>query len=85
LYPGAGEDAVNLLSAVLIFNPYFRITVDEALAHPFFKKIRKAEKEVTADHEINIEFEKENLDKKKLRSLFLEEIAYYKEKKAASK
>jgi mitogen-activated protein kinase 1/3 len=83
LYPGAGEDAVNLLSSVLIFNPYFRITVDEALAHPFFKKIRKAEKEVTADHEINIEFEKENLDKKKLRSLFLEEIAYYKEKKTA--
>lgn len=84
LYPGAGEDAINLLSGILIFNPYFRITVDEALAHPFFKKIRKLEKEVTADRQIDIEFEKETLDKKKLRALFLEEIAYYKEKKGAA-
>jgi mitogen-activated protein kinase 1/3 len=84
LYPGAGEDAINLLSGILIFNPYFRIAVDEALAHPFFKKIRKPEKEVTAEHEINIEFEKDNLDKKKLRALFLEEIAYYKQKKPAA-
>jgi mitogen-activated protein kinase 1/3 len=81
LYPGAGEEAIDLLGRVLIFNPYFRITVDEALAHPFFKKIRKAEKEVKAEHEINIEFEKETLDKKKLRQHFLEEIEFYKEKR----
>ena len=84
LYPGAGEDAINLLSGILIFNPYFRITVDEALAHPFFKKIRKLDKEVTADRQIDIEFEKETLDKKKLRALFLEEMAYYKDKKVTT-
>lgn len=67
LYPGAGDEAIDLLGRILIFNPYFRISVDEALAHPFFKKVRKTEKEVKADKEIQIEFEKEHLDKKKLR------------------
>ena len=58
-----------------MFNPYFRISVDEALNHPFFRKVKKVEKEVSSDHEIQIEFEKEHLDRKKLRSLFLEEVA----------
>ena len=85
LYPGAGEEAIDLLGRVLIFNPYFRITIDEALAHPFFKKVRKTEKEVNSDKEIQIEFEKEHLDKKKLRQLFLEEISLFKSKSVAEK
>lgn len=67
LYPGAGEDAIDLLNKILVFNPYFRVSVDDALSHPFFKKVKKPEKEVYADKEIQIEFEKEHLDKKKLR------------------
>lgn len=78
MYPGAGDDALDLLNRMLQFNPYFRISVDEAITHPFFKKVRKTEKEVTADRDIQIEFEKETLDKKKLRMLFLEEIKSYK-------
>lgn len=67
LYPGAGDEAIDLLSKILVFNPYFRLSVEEALAHPFFKKVRKAEKEINSVNEIQIEFEKEHLDKKKLR------------------
>lgn len=48
IYPGAGEEAIDLLHRVLIFNPYFRITIDECLDHPFFKKVRKAEKEIVS-------------------------------------
>lgn len=40
--------------------------------------VRKEESEVHADSTINFEFEKEMLDKDKLRELFLEEIEYYK-------
>lgn len=83
IYPGAGDEAIDLLNRILVFNPYFRLSVDEALNHPFFKKIKKAEKEVSADHEVQIEFEKEHLDRKKLRQLFLEEVEYHKTKKAA--
>ena len=82
LYPGAGPDAIDLLNRILVFNPYFRLSVDEALTHPFFKKVKKAEKETTAAHEIQIEFEKEHLDRKKLRQLFMEEVRFYKEMNA---
>ena len=61
---------------MLLFNPYFRITIDEALAHPLFAKLRKPHKEVCAEKSIMIEFDQSNevLDRKKLRELFLEEI-----------
>ena len=74
-----------MLQRILIFNPYFRITIDEALAHPFFKKVLKPEKEVNSDKEVQIDFEKDHLDKKKLRQLFLEEIQYFKSKTVAEK
>lgn len=45
IYPGAGEEAIDLLHKILVFNPYFRISLDDCLEHPFFKNIRKAEKE----------------------------------------
>ena len=83
MYPGAGEEALDLLSRMLNFNPFFRISVDEALSHSFFKKVRKPEKEITAETEIQIEFEKESLDKKKLRQLFLEEMKQFKLRKQA--
>ena len=83
MYPGAGADAIDLLNKMLVFNPYFRISVDEALNHPFFRKVKKLEKETFAPNEIQIEFEKDNLDKKKLRQLMLEECRLYKSKRQA--
>jgi len=35
LYPQADEDAIDMLKKMLYFNPYKRMTVDEALEHPF--------------------------------------------------
>lgn len=52
MYPGAGLDALDLLNKMLVFNPYFRVSVDEALNHPFFRKVKKVEKEVVADSDI---------------------------------
>jgi mitogen-activated protein kinase 1/3 len=63
---------------MLNFNPYFRITIEECLDHPFFKRVRKPAKEVAVEKEIQIDFEKETLDKKKLRTLFLEEVNFWK-------
>jgi serine/threonine protein kinase len=67
VYPGAGEEAIELLHKILVFNPYFRISIDESLEHPFFKKVRKAEKEITASEIIKFDWEKEHLDRAKLR------------------
>lgn len=71
-----------MLGRILVFNPYFRITVDEALGHAFFKKVRKPEKEVNSTLHIEIDFEKEHLDRKRLRQLFLEEVEQFKILKA---
>lgn len=84
VYPGAGEEAIDLLHKILVFNPYFRVTLDECLDHPFFKKVRKSEKEMLASEAVKFDWEKESLDKKKLREYFVEEIRYFKEKRSQS-
>ncbi len=56
---------------MLQINPYFRISVDEALNHPCFVKIKKASKEVVAENPVLIDFEDRDLDKATLRQLFL--------------
>lgn len=81
MYPGAGEEAIDLLNKILVCNPYFRINLDECLEHPFFKKIRKGEKEMISTDVIKFDWEKEHLDKKKLREHFVEEIMFFKNHK----
>ena len=51
-YPAVGEECIDLLEKVLVFNPYFRPSVQECLEHPYFKNIRNFEKEKPADEEI---------------------------------
>ena len=79
LYPAAGKDAIDLINKMLLFNPYFRIATEEALAHPFFESIRDKVKEITAKETVVLTFEKEgDLEAPRLRELFVEEINYYK-------
>lgn len=78
IYKGGGDDALDLLNKFLQFNPFFRITVDDCLEHPFLEDVRKKEVETVAEEAIDFEFEKEMLDKARLRELFIEEIVYYK-------
>jgi len=78
VYPGAGEEAIDLLHKILVFNPYFRLSIDECLEHSFFKKCRKSEKEQAAAESIHFDWEKEHLDRDKLRMHFVEEIDFFK-------
>ncbi len=43
LYPGADDVAVDLLRAMLQFNPHQRISVADALAHPYFASLKTQE------------------------------------------
>ena len=83
-YKGGGDDAMDLLSCFLQFNPYFRIKIDEALEHPFLADVRKPEIEKYSEEQIDFEFEKEMLDRDRLRELFVEEILYFKKIKEES-
>lgn len=66
-YPGCNSDGVDLLNRMLQFNPYFRVSVDEALEHPFFTRVRKPHKEKESEISIQLDFEAETLDRTRLR------------------
>ena len=86
LYPGADEHALDLINKLLVFNPYFRITLAEALKHPYLTKVRKADKEETSDESVTLSFEKEgDIDIPRLRELFIEEIFWYKKQREDGK
>lgn len=60
------------MNKMLQINPFFRISVDDALGHPCFDKIRKENKEQIAEKGVVIEFEDcENLDAATLRQWFV--------------
>lgn len=40
------------------FNPFFRPSIEECLSHPYFNRVRKLEKEETANNNIEIELDK---------------------------
>jgi serine/threonine protein kinase len=56
-YPGAVKEAIDLLNKMLQINPFFRVSVDDALAHPVFAKIRKESRELSAQQLVLIDFE----------------------------
>lgn len=81
-YPAATTDAIDLIQKMLQFNPRKRITVDEALDHPFLSAVRDKTKEGKANGPVPMEFEKEGeMKAERLRELFVEEIKHYTKKK----
>jgi len=76
-YPGATHEAIDFLNKILVFNPYFRINLKDALEHPVFKKVRKQKAEEVSGNPMQLSFEKMELDGATLRKLFLEEINMY--------
>lgn len=66
----------DLLSKLLAFNPAHRISVDEAMNHPYFDSIREDDE----DDEFDGYFRPQKLpmlDKPRLQELFFKEIAQY--------
>lgn len=44
---GASDDALDFLRRLLVFNPSMRLTVEEALQHPYMKDFVGTEEETT--------------------------------------
>lgn len=40
-YPGAPPEAIDFLNKALVFNPFFRMNLQDAIAHPLFNNVRK--------------------------------------------
>jgi serine/threonine protein kinase len=80
-YPAAPQEAIDFLNRLLVLNPFFRMTLDQAIEHPLFDDMRivQAEKALDAVSSIELEFESITLlNHKILRSLMLKEIELFK-------
>ncbi len=85
-YPASGPDAIDLLNKMLVFSPLRRLTVEQCLGHPYFAGARNMARETVAESRLSFDFEEEaDLDEKKLRALYREELEYFNKMRSEGK
>jgi serine/threonine protein kinase len=79
MFPNGNPKALDLLKKLMIFDPTKRITVDEALKHPYLSALHFPDDEPTRDNvpKVEFEFEKHSLSLEQLKDLIYEEILLY--------
>jgi len=79
LFPEASDLALDLLEKLMVFEADKRITVEEALEHPYLSALHFPEDEPTRDPvpSAEFEFEKYPLSLQQLKDLIYEEILLY--------
>ncbi|CAM9374428.1 unnamed protein product, partial [Ectocarpus fasciculatus] len=77
-FPGtASDEALDLLAKMLEFSPETRISVEDALKHPFMQSYHTGSDEPSADFEFCFSFEAEVPTKHRLQELMWEEMRRY--------
>eukprot|EP00980_Cylindrotheca_fusiformis_P018942 scaffold6331_cov195-Cylindrotheca_fusiformis.AAC.6 len=76
-FPNTSLDALDVLKKMLEIHPKKRITVGEALAHPFFAQLHSAEDEPVAEAPFDFSFEKEKLHRVRLQELIWQEAGHF--------
>ncbi len=78
MFPKTSDLALDLLEKLLAFNPVKRITVDEALQHPYLEPYHDPDDEPTAnpipEEFFDFDKNKDNLSKEQLKELIYNEI-----------
>jgi mitogen-activated protein kinase 1/3 len=78
LFPNTSELALDLLEKLLAFNPVKRITVEEALKHPYLEPYHDPDDEPTAppipEEFFDFDKHKDSLSKEQLKQLIYQEI-----------
>lgn len=82
LYPMADPLALDLLRRMLVFDPTKRITVTEALHHPYMAGLFDPSKNPPARMPINLDID-ENMNEEMIREEMLREMLYYHPEAAA--
>jgi mitogen-activated protein kinase 1/3 len=77
MFTDSPPDALDLLQKMLVIDPNKRISVDEALAHPYLAAIRSVEDETTAASSFDFDFENEKLTKPVLQKLIWDEMRHF--------
>ncbi|XP_064597811.1 mitogen-activated protein kinase 1-like [Liolophura sinensis] len=79
LFPKADKKSLDLLEKMLTFNPHKRITVEEALAHPYLEEYYDPTDEPVIEEPFTFETELDDLPKERLKELIFEEAVKFKE------
>lgn len=66
--------ALDLIDKCLEFSPDKRISVEEALAHPYLKSLHDPSDEPAFNKEVDFEFENGSFDLKKLKKMIVDDI-----------
>ncbi|CAG07587.1 unnamed protein product [Tetraodon nigroviridis] len=74
LYPQAEPEALDLLAAMLHFDPRDRISVTQALEHPYLAKYHDPNDEPTCVPAFDFEFDKLSMSKEQIKEAILIEI-----------
>jgi len=85
LYSQASGHAVELMERMLQFNPKKRITVNEALAHPYFEKLHDQDTEPECKMPFDFQFEQVKMTKPILQNYMLEEIYHFRPEERAKR
>lgn len=81
LYPQAEPEALDLLAAMLRFDPRERISVTQALEHPYLAKYHDPDDEPTCVPAFDFEFDKLPMSKEQIKEAILIEIQDYHQNK----
>lgn len=73
-FPGTPMEALDVLRKMLEIHPSKRMSIDEALKHPFFELLHNADDEPTSRRPFDFTFENEKLHRNRLRHLIWEEV-----------
>ncbi|XP_076332694.1 mitogen-activated protein kinase 1-like isoform X3 [Tachypleus tridentatus] len=75
-----GKHSIDLLDRMLTFNPHKRITLEDALGHPYLQQYYDPDDEPVAEEPFRFEMELDDLPKEQLKELIFEETVLFKEK-----
>ena len=82
-FAGIPDEGIDFLDRLLQFNPYFRMTLDQAIDHPFFADIReeskyknKVLKKPKTLQQPEFEANSQDLTLEQLRKLFIKELMH---------
>ncbi|KAG1933414.1 mitogen-activated protein kinase 7 [Pimephales promelas] len=81
LYPQAEPSALDLLAAMLRFDPRERISACQALEHPYLSKYHDADDEPVCVPAFDFEFDRQPMGKEQIKEAILTEIGDFHKKK----
>lgn len=76
-FPGAPLDALDAMRKMLEIHPHKRMTVNEALKHPFFEQLHNPADEPVSSRPFDFSFEDEKLHRIRLQELIWQEVSAF--------